>query len=764
MGKSLLSIIAFLFPITFCAQEFKVIDDLELRGMDTYARTHQIFVGDGDERQLCAVIKVSLVLPEVKFGGSFFKQQSEGKNGEYIVYVAPGCKKLKVMSDSFLPLEYQFPSPVESGCTYQLVLGLPESSESLLRIRINVRNAAIDIGGQHYETDNGHFEIRIPKGKYEYHISTDAPGFNDVSDIIEVDDIFKQERIELPSTKHYKLTVNADNDSKIIIDGQEQKKRGSQIIEVSAGLHTVEAVMGVDERWTKRLNVDLTRDNGKADMTMRGNLRIVYPTNAQFEIIPINNALGPSKKSIKTGEKIALLGDYNIKVNKKNYSESVAFVTVNPNTDVDNFRITVSSTGDNYFYGINGEKQDYQKAFKEYQKMAKKGDDIAQYKLAQCYDLGYGTLQDVTQAKTYYQLASNAGHSEASYALAGLISDNRERAECYIKAANQGNVPSMKIAGDYFFQKKDYSNAHKYYQMAIKANNPKTNDAITQAQSASYSALGDMYYDGLGVTKNLEQAKDYYTTAAGYDNPHAVERLIDYIYYGYNGKPNQALAIGYYAKLGDGLSNIAKLRVALYEYERQSYDTANTYFLKLIGTGVEYPNEIGEIFYMMGDKMYNKDMSASFYYYSTALKKGYTKSKQLVRLGYMYMNAKGTSKDDYKAKECFEKASQLNDPEATCMLGYLYEKGRGVPAADKNKAIGLYLKSGKAGFIKAYTNLGTLYAGMKDMEKAAYYWELAGNAGNKKAISNLITYYGNRKNNEKKAYWLNQLKLKLEED
>lgn len=755
---------AIISSITLYAQEFKVIADLKLRGMDTYARTHQVFVGDGDERQLCAVVKVSLVLPEVKFGGNFFKQQSEGKNGEYIVYVAPGCKKLKVMSDSFLPLEYLFPFPVESGCTYQLILGLPESSESLVRMRVNVKNAAIDIGGQHYVTDNGNFEIRIPKGKYEYHISTNAPGFNDVSDIIEVDDIFKQARIELPSAKRYKLTVNAENDSRIIIDGKELNKRGSQIIEVSAGLHTVEAVMGVDERWTKRLNVDLTKDNGKADMTMRGNLRIVYPTNSQFEIIPVNNALEPSKKSIKTGEIIALLGDYNIKVNKKNYSGSIACVTVNPNTDVNNFRITVSSTGDNYFYGINGEKQDYKKAFKEYQKMAKKGDDIAQFKLAQCYDLGYGTLPSVAQAKNYYQLASNAGHSEASYALAGLISDSRERAECYIKAANQGNVPSMKIAGDYFLQKKDYSNAYKYYHMAIKANNPKTNDAITQAQSASYSALGDMYYSGLGVTKNLEQAKDYYTTAAGYDNPHAVERLIDYIYYGYNGKPNQALAIGYYVKLGDDMSDTAKLRVALYEYERQSYDIANTYFLKLIGTNVDYPNEIGEIFYMMGDKMYNKDTSASFYYYSTALKKGYTNSKQFVRLGYMYMNAKGTTMDYYKAKECFEKATQMNDSEAACMLGYLYEKGRGVPIADKSKAIELYLKSGKAGFIKAYTNLGTLYAGMKDMEKAVYYWEFAGKAGNKTAITNLVKYYGNRNNKEKEEYWRNRLKQKHKEN
>jgi hypothetical protein len=763
MKKGIFTFLTFLMSVAIYGQEFKVIEELTLRGMDTYARTHQVFVGEGDERQLCAVIKVSLILPEVKFGGNFFKQQSEGKNGEYIVYVAPGCKKLKVMSDSFIPLEYLFPSPVESGRTYQLVLGLPESSESLVRIRVNVKNAVFDIGGQHFETDNGHFEIRIPKGKYEYHVSTNAPGFNDLTDEIEIDDIFKQVSVNLTTTKIFKLTVNADDDSRITIDGEEQKKRGSQILDVPAGLHTIEAFMGIDERWTKRVTVDMTKENAKADMTIRGNLRIIYPSNSEFEIIPVNNALLPSKKSIKTGEVISLLGDYNIKVKKKNYSEAIAFVSINPNTEVDNFKITVSSIGDNYFYGINGEKQDYKKAFKEYLKMAKKGDDIAQFKLAYCYDNGYGTFRDLAQAKSYYLLASNAGHSEASYALATLISDKRERAECYIKAANQGNVPSMKIAGDFFMQKKDYMNARKYYLMAIKANNPRTSESITQAQSDSFYALGEIYYQGLGVTTNYDQAKDYFTNAAGFDNSNAIERLIDYIYFGYNGKSNQALAISNYAKLGDGMSNTAKLRVALYEYERQSYETANTYFLKLIGTDVDYPKEIGEIFYIMGDKTYKKDTSASFYYYSTALNKGCVKPKQLVRLGYMYMNAKGTNMDYYKALECFDKASRLNDPEATCMLGYLYEKGRGVPAADINKAIELYLKSAKGGFIKAYTNLGTLYAGMKDMDKAAYYWEFAGNAGNKTAISNLIKYYGNRKNKEKEEYWTNQLKIQLKE-
>ena len=757
MQRRLLSLILFLLPIALCAQELKVIEDLKVRNTDVYARTHKVYVGEGEEQQLCAAIKVALVLPEVQFGGSFFKQQSEGANGEYIVYVAPGCKKLKVMSGSFLPYEHIFPFPVESGVTYQLVLGLPESSESLVRFVVNVKNAEMDVAGKHYITEEGFFEVRLPKGKYDYRVTTDASGFESFNGSVDVNDIFKLERVNLSTAKTFKLTINAEDNSRIVIDGTQCQKTGSQMLDLAAGLHTIEAYMGTDERWTKRITVDMTDNNALADMSMRGNLRIVYPTNSQFELTPVNNALKPTKKTIKSGETIALLGDYDVKVIKKNYAEIHANVTIAPNTDIDNFRIEVSSKADNYFYGINGEKQNYSKAFKEYEKMSKKDDDIAQFKLAQCYDNGYGTMKNLANAKKYYKMASDAGHNEATYALATLIDDNNERAEYYIKAADQGNLLSMKITGDYFMQLRAYQEAKNYYIMAIKTGSPKTDKSISDIQAACYASLGEIYYQGLGCTRDLGQAREYFTKGAAMDNVLATERLIDYIYFGYNGKPDQAYAIKHYVQIGDSLTDEAKLRVGLYKYEQQAYTEANKYFSQLMNSNVQLPDDIGEIYYMMGEKMYNDDVPAAFYYYSTAHKRGFVKPRQMVRLGYMYMNGKGTGVDYLRAKEAFEKASLLNDQEGTCMLGYMYERGRGV-IADKDKAIRLYEKAGRAGYMKAYNNLGTLYASLKKMDNAVKYWEMAANANNKTAIDNLITYYKNRKNKEKENYWKSRQK------
>ena len=757
MQRRLLSFIIFLLPIALCAQELKVIEDLKVRNTDVYARTHKVYVGEGEEQQLCAAIKVALVLPEVQFGGSFFKQQSEGTNGEYIVYVAPGCKKLKVMSGSFLPCEYIFPFPVESGVTYQLVLGLPESSESLVRFIVNVRNAKMDVAGKHYITEEGFFEVRLPQGRYNYCVATDASGFESFNGSIDVNDIFKLERVNLSTAKKFKLTVNAEANSRIVIDGTQCSKTGSQTLDLAAGLHTIEAYLGTDERWTKRLAVDMTDKNALAEMSMRGNLRIVYPTNSEFELTPVNNALKPTKKTIKSGETIALLGDYDVKVIKKNYAEIHANVTIDPNTDIDNFRIEVSSKADNYFYGINGEKQNYSKAFKEYEKMSKKGDDIAQFKLAQCYDYGYGTKKDLTNAKKYYKMASDAGHNEATYALATLTDDNSERAEYYIKAADQGNLLSMKISGDYFMQMHDYQKALNYYLMAIKTGNPKADKIISNIQAACYASLGEIYYQGFGRTRDLGLARDYFIKGSAMDNVLATERLVDYIYFGYNGKPEQADAIKHYVQIGDSLTDEAKLRVALFKYKEGKYTEANKYFSQLMSSNVKLPDDIGEIFYLMGEKVYKYDVSAAFFYYSTAYQKGIVKPHQMVRLGYMYMNGKGTGVDDLRAKEAFEKAYHLNDLEGTCMLGYMYERGRGVNA-DKNKAIRLYEKAGKAGYMGAYNNLGTLYSRLHDMDKAFKYWEMAANAKNKNAIENLITYYKNRKNKEKENYWSSRLK------
>ena len=184
-------------------------------------------------------------------------------------------------------------------------------------------------------------------------------------------------------------------------------------------------MLGDGNVWTETKDVDLSEGNSSVDLNMRGILRIVYPSNAQFEIISLNNAIPPSKKTFNTGEAISLLGDYEIIVNKRNYEKTRAKVSIGVGVSIENFRIDVVSKGDNYFIGQNGESLNYVKAFKEYKKMADKGDDIAQFQLASCFENGYGTSVDYQAAMKYWKISSNNGNCDATYQLAQRTTKKR---------------------------------------------------------------------------------------------------------------------------------------------------------------------------------------------------------------------------------------------------------------------------------------------------------------------------------------------------
>jgi len=84
------------------------------------------------------------------------------------------------------------------------------------------------------------------------------------------------------------------------------------------------------------------------------------------------------------------------------------------------------------------------------------------------------------------------------------------------------------------------------------------------------------------------------------------------------------------------------------------------------------------------------------------------------RLGVIYHNGWGVTKDEEKAKEYFALAvSQLSchsedDAEAQCDLGYMYENGFGVPK-DQTKGFHYYQRSAELGFPTAQFNCGYMH-------------------------------------------------------
>jgi TPR repeat protein len=113
-------------------------------------------------------------------------------------------------------------------------------------------------------------------------------------------------------------------------------------------------------------------------------------------------------------------------------------------------------------------------------------------------------------------------------------------------------------------------------------------------------------------------------------------------------------------------------------------------------------------------------------------------------LGYLYEKGRGVPKDFAEAMKWYGKAAKQGDARALGNIGYLYEKGLGV-AKDYAEAFKWYQKAAKLGLAVAQNNLGVYYRkGLgvtKDINKALSLFRAAAEKGSVLAQMNLGTMY-----------------------
>ncbi|WP_231171547.1 tetratricopeptide repeat protein [Helicobacter pylori] len=68
--------------------------------------------------------------------------------------------------------------------------------------------------------------------------------------------------------------------------------------------------------------------------------------------------------------------------------------------------------------------------------------------------------------------------------------------------AGEPNLEELFNLGMLSYDKQDFSKARKYFEKACELNS-----------GGGYAALGDLYYDGEGVEKNLIKATQFYSKA-----------------------------------------------------------------------------------------------------------------------------------------------------------------------------------------------------------------------------------------------------------
>jgi|GEM_PF-1424378 len=203
----------------------------------------------------------------------------------------------------------------------------------------------------------------------------------------------------------------------------------------------------------------------------------------------------------------------------------------------------------NFYYadylnkGLGGAKVDarqagdiYKNNLKTLKGLAAVGDYTAMYKLGECYSdghcfaNGHGIKKNGKKSFDYYKTLSDAPYefAPAQYELAdiyyngdsaaGAEKDMKKAIEYYMKAASQGDALASASLGSIYLTKDhlDYERALTYNERGAKLDN----------QWAQRN-LGVMYLKGLGVEKDMYEAKDWLEKSAEKGNEEAGKILAD---------------------------------------------------------------------------------------------------------------------------------------------------------------------------------------------------------------------------------------------
>lgn len=547
----------------------------------------------------------------------------------------------------------------------------------------------------------------------------------------------------------------------IVVDGKEYKtdEMGALDLPLSKGTYSYsinlqgykkqEGTIVVDKIPVVK-DITMERGDGLVD---KGLLAVTYPKDAMLNIVPLNSSLAPAKKSYITGEQIPLNGDYQITINKKKYAPKTIFVTVKTG---DNIRKAVEDVV------LEAEKKlsptDYAKLFKEYKKMAEKGDDLAQYKLGCCYSDGKGTAANLSLAKSWWHKSAQQGNLSAYRKLLVYETVVSEKIRLLQEMVDYGDSDALILLASIYADQSNWDQMRNCLKKACAMDNPQ-----------AYYLMGELYYEGRGCIQNYSRAYKYFAIAASHEVSLAEERMLDYQYLGLDGhKQDKGEAVSGYCKLGSNLSEDGIYKVGMFYYDQ--YDEggnnlylslAKNYFSKLHPetAKVHWTAKAQDIFYRIAKLSPTNE--AVFYYRlcETAGKKSadiYNKLGTAYRLGY------GVNANANAAYSYYQKSKSLGDKEGICWLGFCYEKGLGT-LKNLEEAVNLYKQAESLGSTTAAGYLGTLYAqgagGLpKDMKKAVALWTKAGNDDNLSAIRNLIKYYQRQKNTKQVQYWNGRLK------
>ena len=362
-----------------------------------------------------------------------------------------------------------------------------------------------------------------------------------------------------------------------------------------------------------------------------------------------------------------------------------------------------------YRYGF-GVAKDETEAVKWYRKAADQGSDFGQYYLAEMYENGYGVEKNVTEARRWYQKAADQGYEKAIQKLKVLSGTSTS-------STSGKTYKEYEKMADEFYDKKNYTEALKYYKLSAPGND-----------GGVFNRLGYMYSAGVGVDANASEAVKWFRKSAEQG----------YMIGQYN--------MGLMYELGRGIGKDVNEAIRWYRKAAdQGYQNAKDKLATLSDTGTTLSKTEIKYYVDKADKYYKeKNFQEALKNYLIAANAGDDYAQNWV--GWMYKNAEGVERNYMESYKWNMKSAESGNAYAMNSLGILFENGQGVEV-NLPKAVEWYRKAANAGNVHGQYNLGRMYENGRGVTKniilAKQWYEKAAAQNSSDAQSSLGTIYYN---------------------
>lgn len=331
--------------------------------------------------------------------------------------------------------------------------------------------------------------------------------------------------------------------------------------------------------------------------------------------------------------------------------------------------------------------------------------------------VGKSISKNAEKATEYLQFAARKQFPMANFNLAVLNRSQNKEFLSYLNKAATLDLGRTGIAlADYFM-------LHNATPEQLKQAKNIYEQLAKQGSNAAQIKLGYMYEQGLGVTRDYNQALTWYTQAAEQKRGQAQYLLGRLYQFGWLGTtPNNAIAKDWYSQVKSTYTPAAVAYGFIDEVENDDYRHAFNEYQQAADLGDPIAQYNLALIYEKG-KNQAVDLDKAKELYKEAGKNEVIKA--MVSLGNIYVLEQNVS----KGLPWLNKAVSKQDEDANFHMGWLAEKGL-LPHSSTKQALTYYQKAADQGQANAILALARLYQNgvgvKKNLEKSSsYYQQLA---------------------------------------